>query len=361
MNSIWEKEGNAEKYFPEDLVRLREIEKEFKRFYELTGFCTQDHAISEQAFSDLLQKEYPAYRNLKIGDPADYEDALMEDRYFQSQLDISAVENVRYMPAILHRHQFFEVACVLSGKFLNFSGEQTMPMTTGDILIMPPGSVHGVCTYEDDGILVNILMRATTFEQHFLSLLPDDDLLRGFFTQALYKAPETPYLLFRTGNDPVIREDITRITHEFSRNNRYKNTMLSSLLSLFFVDLMRLHEKDVVIPTLNASVMNQTTIFIIEYMQKNFRNITLNHLAAFFNYSERQMQRIIRTATGYSFSENILQIRMRHAKTMLRAGNDSVQEIADALGYFDASSFRKAFRESVGMTPQAYRAMNTEK
>jgi AraC family transcriptional activator of pobA len=342
---------------PENIRRLRPLEQEFKHFYETTGLQTSAAPLTMDDFTALLEEQYPDYRHLNICSPVDFTESLSEDQYFQTQLDVAAIESLRYVPALLHRHQFFEVACVLSGNVKNFNGSQAMDLCTGDILIMPPDSSHGICTYEDDCIMINILIRATTFEHHFLNLLPKDDILYGFFVNTLYGSSDTPYLLFRTGDDVDLREQVLRILQESGRNNRYKNTMLTSLLSVFFVDLMRNHEKDVVIPILNESVMNQDTIFIIEYMQKNFSTITLRHLAAFFNYSERQMQRIIRTATGLSFTGNIRKIRLNHAKELLSTTPLSVQEIADYLGYYDTSGFRHAFRSGTGMAPQEFREL----
>lgn len=131
--------------------------------------------------------------------------------------------------------------------------------------------------------------------------------------------------------------------------------MLSSLVSVFFVQLLRKHEKDVVIPSMHASAINETTIFIIEYMQKNYATLTLSHLAAFFNCSIRQMQRILTTATGMTFSENIRRLRMAHASDLLTDSQLTIQKIADVLGYYDVSNFRKVFRNTYVMTPQEYR------
>jgi len=101
--------------------------------------------------------------------------------------------------------------------------------------------------------------------------------------------------------------------------------------------------------------MNENVIFILQYMQKHYTTITLSHLADFFNYSERQMQRIITTVTGLSFSENIKKMRMTHAAGLLTNTNLTVQEIAEMSGYYDASSFRHLFKRFYGQTPQQYR------
>ena len=77
-------------------------------------------------------------------------------------------------------------------------------------------------------------------------------------------------------------------------------------------------------------------------MQRNIASITLEHLAEFFNYSERQMQRIIFAATGMSFEENVEKIRMQRAADLLKNTELTVSKIADYLGYYDTSSFRHA-------------------
>ena len=74
----------------------------------------------------------------------------------------------------------------------------------------------------------------------------------------------------------------------------------------------------------------------------------MKHLSEFFNYSERQMQRIIYSANGMSFGENIKKIRMQRAADLLQNTELKVSEIADYLGYYDTSSFRHAFRNYYG-------------
>ena len=337
-------------------ISLSPIEQDYKQFYMDTGFYS-DQAVTLEAFMDAIRGSSEKYQHLMPDflSPSIDTKSLVEDSYFQTQEDISAIRHIRYLPATIHEHEFFELACVLSGTFTNFIGQQKMELHAGDIFILAPKTPHAICTYGDDGIMINILMRSSTFEHHFLNLLPDSDLLHSFFIKALYKNSATPYLLFHTGDDPRIPEYVLQIHQEFSRNNRYKNTVLSSLLSLFFVHLLRSHEKDMIIPTIQPSVMNENTIFILEYMQKNYSTITLEHLAAFFNYSQRQMHRIIKAATGMTFSDNIKKIRMSHAARLLSETGMTIQEISDHLGYYDVSNFRKVFKSFYHVTPQQYR------
>ncbi|MCC8046606.1 MAG: helix-turn-helix transcriptional regulator [Clostridiales bacterium] len=90
-------------------------------------------------------------------------------------------------------------------------------------------------------------------------------------------------------------------------------------------------------------------------MQENYSSVTLKELSDFFNYSERQIQRIIKKSTGISFSENIQKLKMRKAARLLSNPNVSVTAIAEELGYSDQGSFRHIFRKYYGMTPIEYR------
>ena len=51
---------------------------------------------------------------------------------------------------------------------------------------------------------------------------------------------------------------------------------------------------------------------------------------------------------------------MRAAALRLRETEDSVLEIAGALGYGNGSKFAKAFREVMGTSPAAYRRQSQE-
>ncbi|MGN0434455.1 MAG: helix-turn-helix domain-containing protein [Bilifractor sp.] len=162
-------------------------------------------------------------------------------------------------------------------------------------------------------------------------------------------------MLFHTAGDPQLQTITEDIYDEFVHFRRYKNSMLDSLLSTFFVLLLRKHDKDVSIPGAHENLDNENVIFIIQYMQKHFNTITLSELASFFNYSERQIERIIIGATGRNFQQNIRTIRMHKAAHLLTTTSLPVQKIAEQTGFYDASHFRRAFRQFYGTTPGEYR------
>lgn len=341
-----------------NLLKLRKDESDFQNFYRNGNENLYEHPIELEQLRSVIREGDPKYRGLMV---KDFSEILSEDAYFQENQNISVFQHLRYLPPIRHKHDFYEIACVLSGSCTNYIAEQPMTLSPGDILIIAPQTWHAICTCLDEGVIINLLIRSSTFESQFLNLLPHSDILYKFFAATLRHSSRMPFLIFHTGDDQALKDEIVEIHHEYTRNRRYKTTMINSQLSIFFVNLMRRHEQDVIIPNMKENVMNEETLFILQYMQENYTTISLSHLAEFFNYSERQIQRIIKDATGLNFNDNIKYIRMHHASDMLADTSLTVSEIAEALGYSDASSFRKVFKSFYNMTPQDYREARRQK
>ena len=341
-----------------DLTFLSAAEQNYKKLYLETGAYSDSTPLTAEEFHRILNGLPGNLRELQLPDLADF---LDETDFFEKDLDIAVLSSCRYMPPVYHQHDFFELACVIRGRFRNFIGDRNFFLEAGDILILAPNTRHAVCSLEDDSFMINILVRTAFFENNFMQVLPDSDLLRHFFIRTFYNSEKTPYLLFRVGQDERVLSYSTFLLEEYRQNHRYKITMLRSLLSTMLVSLLRYHEQDVIVPSGHSSMLTENTLFILQYMQQNYASITLSHLAQFFNYSERQIQRIISAATGKSFNENIFALRMAHAEEYLLSTQLPVRTIAEQLGYFDASSFRRNFRRYYGMTPQEFRQKRSDK
>ncbi len=71
--------------------------------------------------------------------------------------------------------------------------------------------------------------------------------------------------------------------------------------------------------------------------------------------SSRTFARRFRAATGYHPMDYVHTIRVEEAKQLLETTDSHVDEIAETVGYEDASSFRRLFKRKAGLTPAAYR------
>ena len=281
---------------------------------------------------------------------------LEEKSFFAPDNDIEIYRHMRYLPCGWHSHDFLEIICVIRGGCANYVGEQKMDLQEGDICIMAPNTWHGISAFSDEDIILNILIRVSTFETAFFGTLIDDNILSRFFKHTLYQSTTYPYLLFRTGRDQQLFNFIGYAYEESTGCHAYKNRMLNSIITAFFIMLLRNHGADVIVPELASLDQDKSVFYILKHMQEHFATTSLPEMAATFNYSERQIQRLVASATGMSFSANILKLKMSRADHLLSNSDMSVADIAESLGYTDTRNFRQTFKKYFGQTPTDYRS-----
>lgn len=83
--------------------------------------------------------------------------------------------------------------------------------------------------------------------------------------------------------------------------------------------------------------------------------VRLAALAAELAVSERTLIRRFKTATGTAPVAWLQTLRLDTARRLLEGSGARVEEVANRVGYQDASAFARLFREQVGMSPGAYR------
>jgi YesN/AraC family two-component response regulator len=97
---------------------------------------------------------------------------------------------------------------------------------------------------------------------------------------------------------------------------------------------------------------------ILQYIQQNYRTVSLSSLADTFHFSEAHLSKLIQHNMNESFTEVLRQLRMNHAVELLIHTTMKISEIADAVGYVSIDHFTRTFRRTFGLTPRAYRAMH---
>lgn len=95
---------------------------------------------------------------------------------------------------------------------------------------------------------------------------------------------------------------------------------------------------------------------IHEYISENyFRKISLEDLADRFFISKFHLSREYKKIYGITLGNALTNLRLSHAKSMLRFSDDSVDTIALSCGFQDTGYFIKVFKKAENMTPLQYR------
>lgn len=134
-------------------------------------------------------------------------------------------------------------------------------------------------------------------------------------------------------------------TNSFSKEYSINtiNTLTKKILSI-----IRLHTQT------SASLSIQT---IVSYIDQHYceYDLSVSSLADHFNLSVSNLSHQFTTATGVNLSTYINSLRIEEAKTLLRTTSMTVAEISLTVGYTQASSFIRRFKQFTSITPGEFR------
>lgn len=95
---------------------------------------------------------------------------------------------------------------------------------------------------------------------------------------------------------------------------------------------------------------------VSKYLSKNFaKRITLDDLSNDFDVPASTLKRCFKGVYGVTIHQFIKECRMNEAKRLLQDTDDSILQIANAVGYENGSKFTSTFKDSIGMTPSDFR------
>ncbi|MBQ7371495.1 MAG: helix-turn-helix transcriptional regulator [Blautia sp.] len=318
--------------------------------------------LSSEAISGVGQNilQHPKNPGIRKQLTALYENSL-ESHFFRETQDISAGCFLRYFPPYWRKDAYFEIYYVFSGKFPVYFEQETISLSPGDVLLIPPG-IQKACTLpENDCMAFFFMLRKSTFRQVFWSHLSSRNLMSNFFHEALSGNGNTPYLKFQTGQDLWIELILYRIYTEYHQGQAYSSRLMNTFMSGFFLTLLQGYENTAQISSHTSFHWKPQFAEILRYIQENYSTVTLEDLTEKFSYSERQIIRIIKNSTGQNFSQLQTKLRMEHAGQLLKMQELSMESIAVEVGFSNLSSFHRAFVRYYGCTPGEYRKVKVSK
>jgi AraC-like DNA-binding protein len=172
-----------------------------------------------------------------------------------------------------------------------------------------------------------------------------------------HPSPHQGDLFHHAGIDlPVVGQKLIVLLDELAAAVNYKSVAPYLLKALLKVAIEAISLSSNTLVHFNT---NNMWIMISNYMHKHYAEvITRNSIAKYFNISPGYISHLSRQFTHHKFNENLLLIRLKHAKSMLNDTQFSVNEIADECGFSCASYFIKRFKSYYGVTPNNYRKNN---
>lgn len=106
----------------------------------------------------------------------------------------------------------------------------------------------------------------------------------------------------------------------------------------------------------NSEEKTQLREELIAYIEKNCTryDLTVSSMSAYFNMTVSSLSQKFRKITGMGVLEYITQAKIRKAKELLETRQYTISQVAELVGYNDASTFIRNFKKVEGISPGRY-------
>jgi two-component system response regulator YesN len=99
-------------------------------------------------------------------------------------------------------------------------------------------------------------------------------------------------------------------------------------------------------------LIEEITSYVEERLEQK---ITLNEVAAYFDFTPNYLGHLFKTETNILFSDFLNNLRMKRVCALLLDPTLKIYEIAERVGYKNMIYFNRQFKQSMGMSPGEYR------
>lgn len=275
-----------------------------------------------------------------------YQELEMTSRYVDTHQDTSFSNSIM----TLHSHTFYELVAVRnSGGAEYLIDAQRYKLQRGDIIIVPPGVSHRPLLPEvmTGPYKRDVIWMSAEFMKGLARTFPDNLVSQSTGTR-----------LIRTAGTPWAY--LTDMIHRGVREAEQKQPGWETAVAANTAQLMVHLRRSILDKAANTMKAEEKELMdnVLEYIEQHYaEKLTLADIARGFYVSESTISLIFRKKMGVSFYHWVTQRRLIAAKSLIEEG-ELLEEVAQAVGFADYSSFFRAFKQAFGISPRQYRNLS---
>lgn len=254
-----------------------------------------------------------------------------------------------------HYHDFFELNYVLSGYPIGVIDGHEIQLEPGQLYMMNPNAVHYFKSYNDtDDLILNIGFPVETFQKHVFLPFLHDPILNSFFIRYKIENSQHPSFIYLKALDERVDYFIDLMTNEYLAPKSYNRVVIESLITLLFSFILRSYDSHLI-------NHNDAINPVIDYLYQNYRDCTIESVAAHFNYHPKYLSTLIHQHTNQTYRNLITKIKLQNSQHYLLYTDYTIEHIVDLIGYKEKSSFYNSFKKQYHVSPGDYRKTQTHR
>ena len=242
---------------------------------------------------------------------------------------------------LAHSHAACELLYVTEGSESALICGQRYEVNAGDMIIFNAGNIHQ--EWGDQKHMRKCIV--CTFDQFQVNGLPENHLIDK-------------------ATNPIVRPTVDKdmlvacfqaLLRESIRDNLYGFSLSHLLLQEIIIITLRNINKT----RRAAKSYSYECETVKKYIDEHYREqIRLEDIAQQIYVSKSHLSHLFRTQIGESPIRYLIRKRMEKAKQLLVETNDTIQQIAESVGYDNPVYFCQIFSKEEGIAPSQYRRKN---
>ena len=233
--------------------------------------------------------------------------------------------------------------------------------TSGDYLYMGPGDMslgwHTHADYQHENYFPTKLFKGIVL---LVDVEKAQPVLDGLVTEARIDLTQLANRFCEHSDFGMMMEETESVRQIFSSLYKVPDQIKGHYFKLKVIEIFLLLS---IISTTNhekRSSYRKQQVDIVkavnEYISTQFmKRITIDSLSDQFDIPTSTLKRCFKGVYGTTIHHYLKECRINAAKRLLQESDQSILEIANAVGYENGSKFTSAFKEATGVTPSAYR------
>ena len=276
--------------------------------------------------------------------------------YFQSDAMVAIKRICDYKNEEIHNHDFVEIVYIIDGSGKHCINGKEFSVKAGDLLFINYGCTHAF--YVNDKIVAyNLMIRVDYFTKN---MLKDDNLFYMLALTSFEKIQhelnsKSPLVCF----DYIERDDIfslfRNIELELTKDELAKSLILDSYINIILCKVFR----KIFVPNGNKEhlIPQEILDYIAEHSNEK---ISLSDLSQKCFYNPAYFSRLFKKAFNVSFTDYIMDIRLKHCSDLLKNSDHTIDRIIEECGFSDRNTFYERFKNKYGCTPSEYRGQEVK-
>ncbi|MFK4973196.1 helix-turn-helix domain-containing protein [Lactococcus garvieae] len=254
-----------------------------------------------------------------------------------------------------HDHEFFEFNYMLNGSCHQKLNGKEIILNKGDLILLDPNCRHSIKALGQNDILINIIFPHKSFDINWINNLGlENNTLFNFLMNELSTHSKGNYIKFETSCNENVEVIIHQLINKFYTGSYFSNEIMKFMIPILFMELIGNTPYELNHPQKDRAE-NHIIAKTLQLISEEYFEITLEQLANRLHYNKNYLSNLIKKKTGHTFTEHLVDERMKRALLFIQTSSDSISDICEQVGINNKSYFYRLFKEHYGHLPTYYR------